>query len=172
MKIMFPFFIIIAVILACGGQRSDDPSKTSPTPISSTTDRIVANTDVKDPKARFLGEATAYLSNLFNADKTMVERFTSNNGTKIKDLIIATHESEKKDFDAVEAPPPAYRNIGAKLLKIHRDHTLAYTEYLKTFIDAKEIHVDRGSALLKQSLLEMDETRKLITAALDRDVAR
>lgn len=159
---------MVLVILACSNSRQEN-SATTPAPKSA---RIVANTAVTDPKARYLGEVTAYIGNLFEADKRMVESFAKSDGSQIKDSIIKAHAAEAKDFEAIGPPPAEYRNIHARIQKIHRDHVAAYTEYLRTFIDLKGSHVDRGNAKLKESILYLDKTREIISATLDRDVAR
>ena len=64
---LFPLVILLAVVAGCNGSKSG--STTSANPPLEKSGRTVANMDVQDPKGRFLGEGTAYISNLLTGDQ-------------------------------------------------------------------------------------------------------
>ena len=76
---LFPLVILLAVVAGCNGSKSGSTTSANPPPEKSG--RTVANMDLQDPKARFLGEGTAYISNLLTGDQVMFEEFVNDNRT-------------------------------------------------------------------------------------------
>ena len=187
MKKPFPLFLpnitnlsallAIFLTLVVGCANGHKSSQRSETPSASPSGRIAANNAVKDPKARYLGQALAYVNNLVVTDKAMVEEFQNDSSTpqSIVASIKTAHETEIRDYKSIESPPKAYSSIASKLAKIHKDHDIAYTAYLQTFTQPDrrrmEKSIDRGNDVLKRSMLkEMTEVKDLIMAATERDV--
>lgn len=165
---------LFLVILGCSAPRTENPTP----PPKPKSERIVANMDVKDSKARFLGEALAYVNNLVMADEAMVKEFQNDSRTaqSILAAIKTAHETETKDFQTIEMPPKMYAAILQRIKKVHDDHTRAYTEYARTFSmpnqKKMEESIDRGNKLIKRSMLkEMSEIKDMVSAAMERDVA-
>lgn len=187
MKKTFPLFLpnitnlsvllVIFLALIVGCANGPNGSKSSDTPSASPSGRIVANNAVKDPKARYLGQALAYVSNLASINESMLKEFQNDSSTpqSIVTAIKTAHETEIRDYNSIESPPKAYRSIANKLATIHKDHEIAYTAYLQTFTQSDPQRmsksIERGNDVLKRSVRkEMTEVQDLIKAAAQRDV--
>lgn len=168
--------ILLTLIVGCANGPNSS-KRSSETPSASPSGRIVANNAVKDPKARYLGQALAYISNLVATDKAMVEEFQKDSGSpqSIVAAIKTAVDTEMQDYKSIESPPKAYLSIAILLAKIHKDHDVAYTAYLRTFTqpDLRRMakSIDRGNDVLTRSMQkEMTEVKDLIMAATERDV--
>lgn len=178
MRLFLPLAILAFFALGCAGGSSpySQPASSSPTP--SGSGRIVANMAVKDPKARYLGEALAYISNMLDTDRTMAQAFVDDDRTP-KSIVAAlqkAHQSEDMDWNRIEAAPRAYADIAHRLTKIHDGHNAAYVQYAKTFSENTKTgmaaRIDKADAILKSSLYEMNSLKDVISAAMERDVNR
>jgi len=175
-NLLLPLTILALVALGCTSPRTDSSSSTPASPPDSHA-RTYANNAVADPKARYLGQATAYIGNLIDADKRMFQEFVDEGRTptSIIDAIKSAAEVEKRDFDGIEKAPKSYSAIDLKLKKIHDDHLRAYTNYAKVFTAKNTSQmgalIDKGHAILRGSVADMDAVGDMLKQAMDRDVA-
>jgi hypothetical protein len=169
-----PIVILLGVALGCANRSSERPESGTPTPSS---EKIVANKNVRDPKARFLGEATAYIANLFHTDEAIAQEMAKADSGKMDldqflTLLKDAAQTEKDGFGNIEVRPPAlYNPLLTKLIKIHNGHGAAYMEYTKALIAIKNTkearkHVDKADAILKQSLYDLNDAQKFISSAM------
>jgi hypothetical protein len=134
--------------------------------------------DVRDPNARFLGEASAYISNLVQSDREISEERVNADRTaqSIIAVLKTAHDNEIRDWAAIESPPKRYSAIAQKLQQIHKDHNSGWTEWVNVFNSANDrqmnAHIDKGDALVKKSIKDINVLGNIISQALERDVNR
>ena len=169
-----PLVILMVAVIGCA-DRSPTTGRQEPAP-SPPSGRTVANMNVRDPRARYLGEGTAYIINLVQADTSMAEEFVNDSRTpqSILAAIKSTHEEEDRDFRAIEFPKGRiYAAITKRLVKIHNDHNKAFLEFVNVFKasdrKAMESRIDRGHALIKGSMADINVAKDLMMTAMQND---